>query len=231
MKQIVRHELDLIKSMFGLDVKDEEILRALSIARAKGLNPLTDVHFVKMGQKVAVVENFVLHIRKAERSGLLKGWKVFVGKDDYGVYAEVQIFRKDWEFPFEWRTYLNEVKRETPIWKQAPIYMLRKTAIAQAFRLCFPTDLVEEDLAYLDEETDSLAQDSVQEPEDNQEDVITDKQRKYLWAFAKEKGLREEDVRSIIREFGYESTKDIKKGDLNTILKYIELYSQQEEAQ
>jgi len=187
MKQIVRHELDLIKSMFGLDVKDEEILRALSIARAKGLNPLTDVHFVKMGQKVAVVENFVLHIRKAERSGLLKGWKVFVGKDDYGVYAEVQIFRKDWEFPFEWRTYLNEVKKETPIWKQAPIYMLKKTAIAQAFRLCFP---VEEDLAY--EERDSLAQDSVQELEDNQEDVITDKQRKYLWAFAKEKGLTEE---------------------------------------
>lgn len=123
-------------------VSDAEIIKAIKLSKELGLNPIErEVHFVPYGNSVQLIVSYLEYIKRAERSGKLDGWKIRYGKDDIGEYAEVIIHRKDWSHPFEWRTYLKEAKRNTPIWKEMPLFMLKKTAIAQAFRICFPEEL------------------------------------------------------------------------------------------
>lgn len=55
--------------------------------------------------------------------------------------CEIEISRKDslsGSVPFSWTVYYREVARYTnPIWQKMPLHMLKKTAIAQTFRICF----------------------------------------------------------------------------------------------
>ncbi len=53
-------------------------------------------------------------------------------------YCIIQIKRKDASKEMSWFVPFAEVDRGTAVWKKMPIFMLKKSAIAQAFRLCFP---------------------------------------------------------------------------------------------
>lgn len=53
-------------------------------------------------------------------------------------------------------------------------------------------------------------------------DLITEKQRKLLFARSKDKGIGEDVVKLLLGNYGYESSKDIKKSDFNNILKDLE---------
>ena len=223
--------LQMLKVLYPqlANIPDVELLKAVAVAKRMGLDILEEVHFVPFGGRVQIVVAYTTYIKRAQKFGLLEWWRVDVGEDNYGTYAETIIKRRDWPEVFRWRVYLNEAKRDTKLWKEMPLTMLRKTTIAQAFRLCFPEvlDLVEE----IEVQEEQTKEQQVGQDHEEQNSLISERQRRYLWAFAKEKGLTEEDVRSIIRNFGYEHTKDVRKEDFDAILKYIELYSQQEEAQ
>ena len=52
---------------------------------------------------------------------------------------------------------------------------------------------------------------------DNPDDVITPKQRKYLFTIASSVGLNTAEAKEIIKSFGYESATEIKKKDFDTI--------------
>ena len=56
---------------------------------------------------------------------------------------------------------------------------------------------------------------------DNPDDVITSKQMKYLFTVAGSVGLNTDDAKAIIAQFGYKSSKDIKKSDYDSILEEI----------
>jgi len=58
--------------------------------------------------------------------------------------------------------------------------------------------------------------------------TISDKQRKRLWAIAKEHGVSEEEVKQIIAQYGYESTKEITIENYDKIIEEIELLSEKE---
>jgi RecT family. len=150
MKAIVKHEhqnlVELVRVLFPQlqGVSDLEIAKAIALAKRLGLDPLRkEVHLVPFKGSVQLVVSYLEYIKRAERSGKLDGWEVRLGKDELGEYAEVEIFRKDWKHSLKWRAYLEEVKKETPNWKAMPLFMLRKTAIAQAFRLAFPEETQE----------------------------------------------------------------------------------------
>jgi hypothetical protein len=196
--------LDMVRIIYPhlKDVSDVELMKAIALVNKLGLDPLKkEVHFVPFKNSVQVVVSYLEYVKRAEKTGLLNGWEVEAGKDELGEYAIVRIYRKDWQYPFTWKTYLNEVKKDTPTWKQMPIFMLKKAAITQAFRICFPNET-----SHLPSEE---AEAEMEEQEQIETKTISEKQRKFLWAIAKEENLTEEEVREIIKSFGYESTKDI----------------------
>ena len=53
-------------------------------------------------------------------------------------------------------------------------------------------------------------------------DVITEKQRKLLYARTKEKGIGEDTIKLLLGNYGYESSKEIKRTDFNKILEDLD---------
>ncbi len=216
MKAIAKQEqqqnlVELVRVLFPQlqGVSDLEIAKAIALARRLGLDPLRkEVHLVPFKGSVQLVVSYLEYIKRAERSGKLDGWEVRLGQDQLGEYAEVEIFRKDWKHPLKWRAYLNEVKKDTPNWKTMPLFMLRKTAIAQAFRLAFPEETQELPL----EEGEIVEYETVEEVR-----TISEAQAKRLWVIAKavgeEVGIGKAEVEKAVREvlngYGFESTKEI----------------------
>ena len=215
MKAIAKQEqqniVELVRVLFPhlQGVSDLEIVKAIALAKKLGLDPLRkEVHLVPFKGSVQLVVSYLEYIKRAERSGKLDGWEVRLGKDELGEYAEVEIFRKDWKHSLKWRAYLNEVKKDTPNWKAMPLFMLRKTAIAQAFRLAFPEETQELPL----EEGEIVEYETVEEVK-----TISEAQAKRLWIIAKTTGEEagigkaevEKVVREVLNEYGLESTKEI----------------------
>lgn len=128
-------------------IPEEQIVAALQVAKINNLNPWKrEVYFIPydvrdksgkvVGRKLEIVTSYTVYISRAAASGLLNGFRVEV--DPKGDYAKVQIWRKDWDHPFEWIVFKSEVYRDTRTWKDMPKFMLRKVAISQGFRLAFP---------------------------------------------------------------------------------------------
>lgn len=74
---------------------------------------------------------------------------------------------------------------------------------------CIPTDLAE------DSEKDSP------EPAPRAQGTISDAQAKRMFAISKSAGWSNEQLKALIGEFGYDSTKDVKWGDYETICERI----------
>jgi phage recombination protein Bet len=229
--------VEMVKVLFPhlASVSDVEIRKAIALARHIGLDPAKkECHFIPYKSSIQLVVSYTEYIKRAEKSNRLNGWDVVVGKDEIGTYAETTIYRKDWQYPLKWRVYLNEAKKDTPSWKSMPIFMLKKTAIAQAFRLAFPEETAS--LPY--EEAEVMSEPAINEPvkettkkevSEDKEDKISEAQKKRLWAIAnntaKEHGLTNEVVETIIRsvlaEYGLEHTKDIERKNYEEIIEKI----------
>ena len=127
----------------------------INIAKEYGLNPFKrEIYCTAYGQgqyrKCAIVTGYEVYIKRAERTGKLDGWNVKVEGhvNDKTLSATVIIHRKDWQHPFEHTAYYLECVQTTKdkqtgaeipnsVWKKQPIFMTKKVAIAQGFRLCF----------------------------------------------------------------------------------------------
>lgn len=138
----------------GLDAEltDNEKRQFVHFCVSYQLDPFKgEVHCSVYGQgeyrNMSLIVGFLTYVKRAELSGRLDGWSADIegtGEDTEGV---VRIWRKDWSHPFEHRVHWKEAvqrKRDgslTAFWKKMPRYLLKKTAIAQAFRLAFPAEL------------------------------------------------------------------------------------------
>jgi len=129
---------------------DKEIFLFLGVCKSFGLNPMKrEVYLIKYGSAPAqIVTGYEVYLKRADRTGKLNGWKVDVAKDKQT--ATITINRKDWDKPFEWVVYSSEFDRGQSNWKSMPAFMLRKVAMGQGFRLCFPDEMG--GLPYLPEE-------------------------------------------------------------------------------
>ncbi|MDQ3098961.1 MAG: recombinase RecT [bacterium] len=109
---------------------------------AFNLNPLKrEVHFVPFNNDIKIVVGYEVYLKRAEKSGKLNGWRVDIDGAGSNMKAVVTINRKDWEKPFIHEVFLVEARQSTPLWLKMPRFMLKKVAIAQAFRLAFPEEL------------------------------------------------------------------------------------------
>ena len=123
----------------------------IETAQAYCLNPFKrEIHCVPRwsGNKriFAVITGYDVYIKRAERTGKLDGYGFVTEGKTPALKTVITIYRKDWSHPFEYEVNFDEVvqrKKDGSIslWDKMPKFMLRKVAIAQGFRLCFPDEL------------------------------------------------------------------------------------------
>lgn len=119
----------------------------IELATAFKLNPFKrEIYAVGYGDNWNIITGYEVYIKRAERTGKLNGWKVDVDGNGDDMTATITIYRKDWEYPFSHTVLFSECCQKTKegklnkIWDKMPSFMLKKVAIAQGFRLCFPDE-------------------------------------------------------------------------------------------
>jgi phage recombination protein Bet len=145
--------LDFLKA-FGLasQLTEFEKLQFIEVAQAFRLNPFRrEVHCVVYGEgeyrRMSIVVGYEVYLKRAERTGKLDGWSTRIEGEGENMKAIVEIHRKDWAEPFVheayWREAVQKKKDGTPtaFWTKQPRFQLKKVAISQGFRLCFPDEL------------------------------------------------------------------------------------------
>ena len=147
--EIVRVDDNLIveyMNAFGIakNLTDEQKKQFIEVAKAFQLNPFKrEIHCIPYNGTLTLVVGYEVYLKRAERSGKLAGWKVWTeGKvEDRSLKAICEIWRKDWTTSLRHEVYYSEYARNTNIWREKPYTMIKKVAIAQAFRLAFPDEL------------------------------------------------------------------------------------------
>jgi len=151
-------DADKIKSYLSTmnltnNLSSTEVQQFIEIAQAFGLNPFKrEIYASKFGQSFSIIVGFETYVKRAERSGRLSGWHVttsgsVVDPKTSDIKAIITIHRKDWEHPFVHEVYFREYvqcNREGQVnkfWREKPLTMIKKVAIAQGFRLCFSDEL------------------------------------------------------------------------------------------
>lgn len=150
-----------VKAYINAFATEQEIALFLNQCAMFGLNPFKrEIYLIKYSQKdqATFVVGYEVYLKRAERTQNWAGMNSGVTFDNNGrlFSAWVDVFRKDWTNPLHHEVYLSEyiqTKEEwangqrtgkrvpTKFWAEKPITMLKKVAIAQAFRMAFPDEL------------------------------------------------------------------------------------------
>lgn len=119
----------------------------LELAQAFQLNPFKrEIYAVGYGDNYNIITGYEVYLKRAERTGKLNGWKVTIEGSGESMTATVIINRKDWSYPFEHTVLFSECAQKTKdgklnsVWSKMPSFMLKKVAVAQGFRMCFPDE-------------------------------------------------------------------------------------------
>lgn len=114
----------------------------IQICSAFGLNPfIREIYGIPYGDKFNIIVGYEVYLKRAEASGKLAGWKAWTEGEGRHLKGCISITRKDWIEPFYHEVLLVEYDQANAMWKQKPATMLKKVAIAQGFRMCFPAEL------------------------------------------------------------------------------------------
>lgn len=151
---LTKEKLNDYLNIAGVATKlsEKERKNFIEIAQAYCLNPFKrEIYCVSYGygdnKTTSIITGYEVYTKRAERTGKLDGWEVTIEGKMPDLKAIVTIYRNDWSRPFKHEVYFEEVvqrKKDGSInamWAKMPKFMLRKVAIAQGFRLCFPDEL------------------------------------------------------------------------------------------
>ncbi|MBQ7746498.1 MAG: phage recombination protein Bet [Spirochaetia bacterium] len=134
---------------FGLagTLTKQEQMQFVEVARAYSLNPFKKEiycvpHVGQDGKRtLSIITGYETYLKRAEHTGLLDGWECTLESKGGDTVAVATIYRKDRTRPFKHEVYMSEYNTGRSLWKSKPKTMLKKVAIAQAFRMCFPDDM------------------------------------------------------------------------------------------
>jgi len=151
-----------VKRFICKDATDNEIALFIKIANLNKLNPFKrELYLVKYGDNPAqIVTGYEVYLKRAERTKLYNGFKVWIEGRVPDMKACVEIYRKDWDKPLyhevDYSEYVGRTKSGniTRFWLTKPKTMLKKVVLGQAFRFAFPDDLA--GLPYTTDEIDSI---------------------------------------------------------------------------
>jgi phage recombination protein Bet len=137
---------------FAKTLLPNEIRQFTRIACEFQLNPFKrEIYCVAYGEgqyrTCSIIVGYEVYIKRAERTGKLDGWKAWVEGEGETLKAKLEIYRKDWQHPFTHEVYWREAVQKkkdgaiTSFWQKMPRFQLKKVAISQGFRICFPDEL------------------------------------------------------------------------------------------
>ncbi len=176
---ITAEKINEYMKVFGIaaNLTDIEKKQFTEVATAYQLNPFkreiycipymsnvqkADGSWVKE-RKLSIITGYETYLKRAERLGRLNGWNVQVAGDGDKRIARITIHRKDWQHPFTHDVHLSEYKENNKMWKEKPMTMLKKVAMAQGFRLAFPDEMG--GLPYAEEELPDNMTTETKQPE------------------------------------------------------------------
>jgi len=237
MQEVTKEKLIQYLKDFGLtnSLETNEINQFMEIAITFQLNPFKrEIYCIpfkmKDGQrKLSIITGYETYLKRAERLGTLNGWEVSTQGSIKGgdLKAIVIINRKDWENPLKHEVYFVEYNQNNHIWNTKPITMIKKVAIAQAFRLAFPdefggmpytADELPENMTNVKVEIEKptikpppIATIPASEDKEKASAVglINEKQGKRMYAIWKSAGLADSQALEIIKSYGFTGTKDV----------------------
>jgi phage recombination protein Bet len=229
-----------IKTQFCPKATDKELDIALGVIKAFQLNPYKkEVHLIKYSENspLEIVVGYEVYIKRAERSGKLNGWKA----ENTDTGAKITIKRKDWETPFEWEVENVEFDKKQSTWVTQPKFQIKKVAISQGFRLCFPDECG--GLPYTKEEFEIIeavatditgggkpdvtiptakkgdSEKVIEKDEPNRDSYITGPQKKKIFAMLH--GTKQ-DEGLFLQMYNIDSVEDLKKELANEAFKRID---------
>ena len=128
-------------SSMGLNLPQGQKEQFLELCSGLNLNPFKrEIYAVGYKDKFNIILGYEVYLKKADMTGRCDGWSVHTEGEGDNLKAVIEIHRKDYKFPFTHEVYLAEYKQDTQIWRSKPITMIKKVAVAQGFRLAFPSD-------------------------------------------------------------------------------------------
>ncbi|WP_133249517.1 recombinase RecT [Helicobacter cinaedi] len=128
-------------SSMGLNLPEAQKEQFIELCTGLNLNPFKrEIYAVGYGQKFNIIVGYEVYLKKADMTGRCDGWSVRTEGQGNNLKAIIEIHRKDYKFPFVHEVMIEEYRQDTPIWKSKPHTMLKKVAMAQGFRLAFPSD-------------------------------------------------------------------------------------------
>ena len=186
----------------------QELNLFVNICRLYQLNPFKrEAYLIKYGEEPArTVVGYEVYLKRAERTGKWAGLETGHEADENGapIKAWARVFRKDWgDRSLYHEVYHSEyVQRKkyegkmvpTKFWREKPITMLKKVAMAQAFRTAFPDELG--GLPYIEEEL----MDTGEREEQSQAELKLEEARVEAY-----KALQEKPVKRVRDEFDPEA--------------------------
>lgn len=225
---------------FGTKLDDLEKKQFIEIATAFQLNPFKrEIYCIPYFKNVkdskgkwikekalSIITGYEVYLKRAERLHVLDGWSVKTegSISNSSLRAIITIYRIDWKHPFIHEVYFKEYNQDNKIWKNKPVTMIKKVAIAQAFRMAFPDDMG--GLPYTNDElpenmTTNITEDSetTEEIQQNKTKPSEETKRKMLLA----------QIKDVIKTDGFKNEKELKairkevekaksNADLNSIL-------------
>src|SRR5574343_1410571 len=135
---------DIDAWLFGSGTKLTEPQKALfyQISLAHNLNPAKrEIYAIPYGSNFNVIVGYEVYLKRAERTGILEWWEAGVKKEGQEYIGFCTIKRKDRLKETTIEAWFNEYNQGNAMWKNKPRTMIRKVAIAQAFRMVFPDEL------------------------------------------------------------------------------------------
>lgn len=151
--EFMREAVKYLESL-GCNVSEAHKHQFINICRNFGLNPfLREIYAIPYGNNFNIIVGYEVYLKRAELSGRLGGWKAWCENKGGELKGCVEITRKDWSAPFYHEVSFKEYTSGKNLWVTKPETMIKKVAIAQGFRMCFPCELG--GIPYTSEELDA----------------------------------------------------------------------------
>ena len=144
LQQYQNKAIEYLNNMGMAKIEKKYQNQFLEMCSTFKLNPFSrDVYAIAYKDKFNIIVGFEVYLRRASESGKLAGWKAWTtgSKETKDLKGCVEIQRKDFTAPFYFEVDFDEYNTNQNLWVSKPKTMIKKVAMAQGFRLCFPEQL------------------------------------------------------------------------------------------
>ena len=235
--QFTQDQIDLIKRLYAKNATEDEFALFLNKAKLYDLNPMRgEIFFMKYGSLAQMVVGRDGFLKLAHRDPNFDGIQSDEIRDDKGnlTGAWCEVYRKDWAKPLKVTVRFEEyASSSNPLWRSKPSTMIKKVAMSQALRMAFCISGIysEEELDQVRDVRTSTALNASVNIQPEEVETITEDQQKNILEIVKQIAEKKkinvsivrDQAKAIFKDSGYDSLKNLPKGNYETILSKIKL--------